>query len=181
MPFYLRTGKRLPHRTTRIVVTFRCAPVSVFRPFDSCNLHCNALIINVQPDEGFDLRFEVKTPGQPITFQTQSLRFQYSDVFSPLPEAYETLLLDVLRGDPGLFVRGDWVEASWRLYDPLLQKSRSPYPYPSGTWGPESSQVSSAKEADGFRCDTCSRSVVSLLATTDYAERRRTVSTGQGA
>ncbi len=140
VPFYLRTGKRLPHRTTRIVVTFRCAPVSVFRPFDSCNIHCNALIITVQPDEGFDLRFEVKTPGQPITFQTQSLRFQYADVFSPLPEAYETLLLDVLRGDPGLFVRGDWVEASWRLYDPLLKKSRSLYPYPSGTWGPESSQ-----------------------------------------
>jgi len=136
VPFYLRTGKRLPHRTTRIVVTFRCAPVSIFKPFDSCNLHCNALIITIQPDEGFDLQFEVKTPGQPIQFQTQSLRFRYSEVFAPLPEAYQTLLLDVMRGDPTLFVRGDWVEASWRRYDALLQEPPKPNPYAAGTWGP---------------------------------------------
>jgi glucose-6-phosphate 1-dehydrogenase len=136
VPFYLRTGKRLPYRTTKIVVTFRCAQVSIFKPFDYCNIHCNVLVITVQPDEGFDLHFEVKTPGQPITFQTQNLRFRYSEVFSPLPEAYQTLLLDVLRGDPTLFVRGDWVEASWRLYDALLQKPASPYSYSAGTWGP---------------------------------------------
>ena len=140
VPFYLRTGKRLPHRTTKVVVTFRCAPVSIFKPFRSCNIHCNVLTITIQPDEGFDLHFEVKTPGQPITFQTQSLRFRYSDVFSPLPEAYETLLLDVLRGDPTLFVRGDWVEASWRLYDVLLQKPPGAHPYSAGSWGPEPSR-----------------------------------------
>jgi|KBSMisStaDraftv2_1062788.scaffolds.fasta_scaffold00113_27 glucose-6-phosphate 1-dehydrogenase len=136
VPFYLRTGKRLPRRTTKVVVTFRCAPVSIFKPFDRCDLHCNVLIITIQPDEGFDLHFEVKMPGQPIQFQTQSLRFRYSEVFAPLPDAYQTLLLDVLRGDPTLFVRGDWVEASWRLYDDLLQKQLKPYPYPAGTWGP---------------------------------------------
>ncbi len=137
VPFYLRTGKRLPHRTTKIVVTFRCAPVSIFKPFDDCNLHCNVLIITIQPDEGFDLHFEVKTPGQPIRFQTQSLRFRYSDALSPLPEAYQTLLLDVVRGDPTLFVRGDWVEASWRLYNALLEQPPKPHPYSAGTWGPQ--------------------------------------------
>ena len=137
VPFYLRTGKRLPHRTTKIVVTFRCAPISIFKPFDDCNLHCNVLIITIQPDEGFDLHFEVKTPGQPIRFQTQSLRFRYSDALAPLPEAYQTLLLDVVRGDPTLFVRGDWVEASWRLYNTLLEQPPNPYSYSAGTWGPQ--------------------------------------------
>jgi glucose-6-phosphate 1-dehydrogenase len=136
VPFYVRTGKCLPYRTTKIVVTFRCAPVSIFKPFDSCNLHCNVLIITIQPDEGFDLHFEVKTPGQPIQFQTQSLRFRYSEVFSPLPDAYQTLLLDVVRGDPTLFVRSDWVESSWRLYDSLVQEPPMLYPYAAGTWGP---------------------------------------------
>jgi glucose-6-phosphate 1-dehydrogenase len=94
------------------------------------------LIITIQPDEGFDLHFEVKTPGQPIQFQTQSLRFRYSEVFSPLPDAYQTLLLDVVRGDPTLFVRSDWVESSWRLYDSLVQEPPMLYPYAAGTWGP---------------------------------------------
>lgn len=137
VPFYLRTGKRLPHRTTKIVVAFRCAPVSVFRPFHSCNLHCNVLIITIQPDEGFELRFEVKTPGQAVQFQTQSLRFRYSELLLTLPEAYQTLLLDVMRGDTTLFVRSDWVESSWRLYDPLLREPPTPQAYAAGTWGPQ--------------------------------------------
>jgi glucose-6-phosphate 1-dehydrogenase len=140
VPFYLRTGKRLPHRRTSIVLNFRCAPVSVFRPFEFCNLHCNRLVMAIQPDEGFDLHFEVKTPGQPITFQTQSLRFRYSEVLSSLPEAYETLLLDVLRGDTMLFVRGDWIETSWRLYDGLLRRPPELRSYAAGTWGPDESQ-----------------------------------------
>jgi glucose-6-phosphate 1-dehydrogenase len=140
VPVYLRTGKRLPHRRTSIVLNFRCAPVSVFRPFEFCNLHCNRLVMTIQPDEGFDLHFEVKTPGQPITFQTQSLRFRYSEVFSSLPEAYETLLLDVLRGDTMLFVRGDWIETSWRLYDGLLRRPPELRSYAAGTWGPDESQ-----------------------------------------
>jgi glucose-6-phosphate 1-dehydrogenase len=112
VPFYLRTGKRLPRRVTRIALSFRCAPVSVFRPFECCNIHRNAIVITIQPDEGFDLHFEIKNSGQPITVQTQKLHFRYAEAFAPLADAYETLLLDVVMGDQTLFVRNDWVEAS---------------------------------------------------------------------
>ncbi|MDA2914329.1 glucose-6-phosphate dehydrogenase, partial [Acidobacteriia bacterium AH_259_A11_L15] len=136
VPFYLRTGKRLPRRMSRIAVNFRCVPVTFFQPFDSCKIHSNALVITLQPDEGFDLHFEVKTPGQPLTLQTHRLHFRYQEAFAPLPDAYETLLLDVLAGDQTLFVRDDEVEASWRLYTPLLEHQIPVHPYAAGSWGP---------------------------------------------
>ncbi|MFQ5795436.1 MAG: glucose-6-phosphate dehydrogenase [Candidatus Bipolaricaulia bacterium] len=137
VPFYLRTGKRMSHRATQIVVNFRRPPVSIFQSFDSsCEIHSNALVIKLQPDEGFDLRFEVKTPGQSLNLQTHRLRFRYAEVFSPLPDAYETLLLDVLTGDQTLFVRADEVEAAWQLYTPLLEQQPQVHPYAAGTWGP---------------------------------------------
>jgi glucose-6-phosphate 1-dehydrogenase len=140
VPFYLRTGKRLARRMSRIVVTFRCPPVAFFQPLGCNEIHPNALIVHVQPDEGFDLQFEVKKPGQPSTLESQSLRFRYAEAFDPLPEAYETLLMDVLAGDATLFVRDDWVEASWKLYTPILA---SPPPitfYPAGSWGPKDAE-----------------------------------------
>jgi len=136
VPFYLRTGKRLARRVTRIIVSFRCAPVSVFRPSERCNIHCNTIVITIQPDEGFDLHFEVKNPGQPITLQTQKLHFRYAEAFAPLADGYETLLLDVVMGDQTLFVRNDWVEASWRLYTPVLENPPLAHSYGAGTWGP---------------------------------------------
>jgi glucose-6-phosphate 1-dehydrogenase len=137
VPFYLRTGKRLPHRSTKIVIAFRCPPVSIFSPFDDpCTIHPNTLIITIQPDEGFDLSFEVKEPGQPVTLQPQRLHFRYAEAFGPLADAYETLLLDVLVGDQTLFVRADEVEASWSLYTPILEHRPPVHPYPAGTWGP---------------------------------------------
>ncbi len=136
VPFRLRTGKRMPARTTRITVRFRHPPVSLFSRFSRCRITSNELAITLQPDEGFDLRFEVKTPGQDIRVQTGQLRFRYSDVFGALPEAYETLLLDVVTGDQTLFVRGDEAEAAWRIYDPLLAAPREIQLYPAGTWGP---------------------------------------------
>jgi glucose-6-phosphate 1-dehydrogenase len=136
VPFYLRTGKRLRRKITEIVVTFRCPPVMIFQPFEKCQVHSNVLVITIQPDEGFDLSFEVKVPGQGLSLQRQSLHFRYGEVFPKIPEAYETLLLDILTGDQTLFVRSDLVESSWRLYDPLLEKSPQVHPYASGTWGP---------------------------------------------
>ena len=139
VPFYLRTGKRLPHRTTRIVITFRSPPVSVFRPAaSSCPIHANQLVITIQPDEGFELSFEVKAPGQPLRLETQRLHFRYAEAFAPLPDGYETLLLDVIAGDQTLFVRADEVEASWRLFAPVLERRPTVRPYAAGTWGPES-------------------------------------------
>jgi glucose-6-phosphate 1-dehydrogenase len=133
VPFYLVTGKRMPQRRTQVAVTFRCPPVSVFQPFDRCEIGPNVLVVTLQPDEGFDLYFETKTPGEPLTLQTQRLHFRYSEAFGPLPDAYQTLLLDILRGDQTLFVRADEVEASWRLYTPILESQIPLHPYPAGT------------------------------------------------
>ena len=136
VPFLLRTGKRMAQQASQIVVTFRCPPVSMFQPFGTGEIHANALVIAIQPDEGFDLTFEIKSPGQDVQLQSRKLHFRYSEAFGPLPEAYETLLLDVLLGDPTLFVRDDWVEASWRLYTPMLANRPPVLPYAAGTWGP---------------------------------------------
>ena len=137
VPFLLRTGKRLPQRTTEIRVVFRRAPVSIFQRYPSCQVHSNVLTLRLQPNEGFELAFEVKTPGEGIELATQHFRFAYADVFGDLRDAYETLLLDVMTGDQTLFVHADEVEAAWRLYAPLLDSSPSPLPYRSGTWGPD--------------------------------------------
>jgi glucose-6-phosphate 1-dehydrogenase len=144
VPFYLRTGKRLASRVSRIVVNFRCPPVSLFKPFACSSLNPNALMITIQPGEGFDLQLEVKTPGLPFRLVTQNLHFRYSEAFQPSPEAYETLLLDVLLGDATQFVRDDWVEASWRLYTPILETPPPIALYPAGSWGPKEAERLSA-------------------------------------
>jgi glucose-6-phosphate 1-dehydrogenase len=137
VPFYLRTGKRFPEHVARIVINFKCAPVSVFAPFDPpCTVHANVFVITIQKDEGFDLHFEVKQPGPPLRIKTERLHFRFAEAFSQLPDAYETLLLDVMRGDHTLFVRSDWVERSWMLYDWLLKEPPPVHEYPAGTWGP---------------------------------------------
>jgi glucose-6-phosphate 1-dehydrogenase len=136
VPFYLRTGKRLARRVSEIVVNFRCPPVFIFQAYDSGGIHCNRLVIALQPDEGFDLHFEVKAPGPQMRLQTQRLHFRYAEAFEPLHDAYETLLLDVMNGDQTLFVGDDWVEASWQLYAPLLTPPATLHSYPAGSWGP---------------------------------------------
>jgi glucose-6-phosphate 1-dehydrogenase len=151
VPFCLRTGKRMPQRLTQIVIRFHCAPVSIFQPFQStCALEPNVLIITIQPDEGFDLQFQVKSVGQPIRLTTQKLRFKYSEAFGPLPDAYENLLLDVIIGDQSEFVRYDEVEGAWALYDRLLRERVPVFPYRAGTWGPpEADKLFPRSEAPG--------------------------------
>lgn len=136
VPFYIRSGKRMPKRVSTIVITFRCPPVSMFQPLDSCPICSNKLVITLQPDEGFDLYFEAKSPGEKFTLKPQRLHFRYADVYGPLPDAYETLLLDIFKGDQTLFIRADEVESAWRLYTPLLETRLPIYPYAAGTWGP---------------------------------------------
>jgi glucose-6-phosphate 1-dehydrogenase len=135
VPFYLCTGKRLPERVTQIVVTFRCPTLQCLPPF-VCSIECNRLTIAIEPREGFDLQFQVKVPGPEIRMESQRWSFRYADAFGPLRDAYETLLLDVMEGDATFFVRADEVEASWRLYDSLLQHRPPLHPYPAGAWGP---------------------------------------------
>jgi glucose-6-phosphate 1-dehydrogenase len=112
--------------------------VSIFQPFeDTCDVQPNVLVITLQPNEGFDLRFEVKKPRMPLRLDTQTLRFRYEEVFERLPDAYETLLLDILQGDQTLFVHADEVINSWRLYTPLLDSEIAVKMYPAGSIGPD--------------------------------------------
>ena len=156
VPFHLRTGKRLPEKRTQIAVYFHRAPVSLFQneapDGTPARLNPNVLVITLQPDEGFDLHFEVKRPdneegstpgegpGETLQLDTQMLSFRYEDAFGPAPAAYETLLRDIMRGDQTLFVHADEVEASWALYTPLLEKDLPLRSYPAGTWGPEEAE-----------------------------------------
>ncbi|MEA3510955.1 MAG: glucose-6-phosphate dehydrogenase, partial [Actinomycetota bacterium] len=137
VPFYLRTGKRLPKRLTQIAVTFQQPPHCIFHGRrDSCVVNSNVLLITLQPDEGFTLSFNVKAPGGTFALDSQVLSFSHDDVYGRLPDAYQTLILDIIEGDQTLFVRSDEVDASWRLYDPLLGYDPEPHRYAAGTWGP---------------------------------------------
>jgi glucose-6-phosphate 1-dehydrogenase len=136
VPFYLRTGKRMPRRLSQIVVHFRDVPVSLFTSMGSGIDTPDVLVITIQPDEGFALHIDVKTPGQTTALRSIPLSFKYKDQFAQIPEAYETLLRDVWIGDQTLFVHAQETEESWRIYTPLLQKPPAATTYPAGSWGP---------------------------------------------
>jgi glucose-6-phosphate 1-dehydrogenase len=140
VPFYLRTGKRMPNRSSQIVIRFRPPPICLFHGRrDLCVEHQNVIKLIIQPNEGFEVSFDVKTPGDALRLVEKQLRFMYADEFDRLPDAYQTLLFDVIQGDQTLFVRGDEVEASWRLYDPVIEATAAGHPlltYAAGTWGP---------------------------------------------
>ncbi|MCX7817830.1 MAG: glucose-6-phosphate dehydrogenase [Kiritimatiellae bacterium] len=150
VPFYLRTGKRLARRVTEIVVQFRVPPLQLFETVecvgDVCDLtHArpNRLIFRIQPAEGIALRFSAKRPGLHVHVEDVVMDFLYSEKWpGTLPDAYERLLLDAIRGDSTLFTRSDEVEAQWRVVDPILHAwealdSGAPlYFYPAGSWGP---------------------------------------------
>jgi glucose-6-phosphate 1-dehydrogenase len=143
VPFYLRTGKRLPKRTTEIAIQFRRPPLEIFRRASQTPVSPDLLIINVQPDEGISLRFEAKLPGTRMQIAPVMMNFRYGTTFgSEVPEAYETLLLDAMLGDTTLFARHDFVEASWALITPVLESWRTRTgaisTYEAGEWGPES-------------------------------------------
>jgi len=136
VPFYLRTGKRLPRKMTQIAVCFREAPTHLFESLAVGSISPNKLLVNLQPSEGFALCFSVKSPGKPFQLNPHSLQFDYEKAFGALPEAYETLLRDILIGDQTLFVSAEFTELAWRLYDPLLQADLPCAFYTAGTWGP---------------------------------------------
>jgi glucose-6-phosphate 1-dehydrogenase len=142
VPFYLRTGKCLPVRVTEIVVHFKPTPHSLFC-FDEGGLNNdNQLIIRIQPDEGILLKIGMKIPGGGFRVQDVNMDFHYSDLGGQtLPEAYQRLLIDCMQGDATLFTRGDAIEQSWKIVDPILNAwEKNPeipiYGYPAMTWGP---------------------------------------------
>ena len=139
-PFYVRTGKRLPRRETTIAIQFKRVPQSLFTHADG--LRPNVLAIHVQPDEGVSLGIGAKVPGQGMTVRTVNMDFLYGGAFrTGLPEAYERLILDAMRGDPTLFTRADEIEEQWRIVDSFRTRWEDQVPdfpnYDAGTWGPD--------------------------------------------
>lgn len=122
VPFYMRTGKRLPKKSSEIAITFKPIPHSIFKPIRPKDFNQNVLLLRMQPHEGMGLSIEVKSPGSKLCVNTLEMDFSYSDFMQgvDIPDAYERLILDALLGDQTLFVRNDTVEASWKLFMPLL-------------------------------------------------------------
>lgn len=139
VPFYLRTGKRMSRRTSEVVVRYLRPPVCLFHTEGTCHGHQNSLVLTLQPEEGFKLLFDVKQPGPDTAIGQIPLAVRYDDVLESAPQAYETLLADVVEGDQTLFVHAEEVEEAWRIYEPLLDRS-DVHTYPAGSDGPESAQ-----------------------------------------
>ncbi len=146
VPFYLRTGKRLPGRSTHVVIQFRRAPFVLFRDTPVENLMPNQLVLHIQPEEGISLRFAAKVPGPAMRLGTVDMNFEYADYFGTQPTTgYERLLHDCMIGDATLFQRADMVEAGWCVVSPVLDvwKALPPRNFPNyaaGTWGPKEAE-----------------------------------------
>ena len=142
VPFYMRTGKRLPTRVTEIVVHFKSTPHHLFKR-TSGRMSDNQLIIRIQPDEGILLKFGMKEPGAGFNVKNVDMDFHYKDLANiRVPSAYERLLHDVMLGDSTLFSRDDEVETAWKFLEPIQRAwtnnpSIKVFGYPAGTWGPE--------------------------------------------
>ncbi len=155
VPFYLRTGKRMPIRNTHIVIQFRRAPFVLFRDTPVENLMPNQLVLHIQPEEGISLRFAAKSPGAQMRLGTVDMNFEYADYFGVQSSTgYERLLHDCMIGDQTLFQRADMVEAGWCVVSPVLDVWRALPPrnfpnYPAGTWGPK--EADELLERDGRR------------------------------
>jgi glucose-6-phosphate 1-dehydrogenase len=149
VPFFLRTGKRLPRRVTEIAVQFKLPPLQLFRTVECAGDFCDlreaapsVLVFRIQPDEGISLSFSAKRPGMQLDLHPVHFDFNYGNSFhAELPEAYERLILDALRGDATLFMRSDELEAAWEFVTPILEswdesKAGQIPTYAAGTWGP---------------------------------------------
>ena len=146
VPFYLRTGKRLPRRVSEISIQFRPVPHRAFPAGADEAWRPNRLVLRLQPDEGITLRFQAKRPGPNMLLHPVGMRFDYDDTYGAAsPDAYETLLLDAIRADATLFMRSDQVEAAWALVQPVLDAWEGTVPpefpnYAAGTWGPAAAE-----------------------------------------
>ncbi|HET9455884.1 MAG TPA: glucose-6-phosphate dehydrogenase [Candidatus Limnocylindrales bacterium] len=156
VPFFLRTGKRLPKRATEIAIQFKEVPHRLFRD-SAVEPAPNLLAIRIQPDEGILLRFGAKVPGLGLDVRTVTMDFTYGSAFSvDSPDAYETLILDALLGDPSLFTRADEVETAWGIVTPVIETwAHEPAPafpnYEAGTWGPEAANELLARDGRRWR------------------------------
>ncbi len=152
VPFYLRTGKRLPIKASEVSIHFRPAPHQIFPSAAVGDWQPNRIVLHIQPDEGIVLRFQAKRPGLKVRLSPVDMRFTYREAFDEVPpEAYQTLLLDVMEGDSTLFKRTDQVEAAWSVMMPILKAWASGTTpevstYAAGSWGPEAAEVLIARD-----------------------------------
>lgn len=147
VPFYLRTGKRMPKKVTEIAIQFKEVPYMMFQSAAK-QVHRNVLAMRIQPNEGISMRFEVKTPGSSLRTRSVEMDFRYDAAFGQAnADAYSRLLIDCMLGDPTLFTHGDEVEASWRVLTPVLEVWDAPAPpeviplYEAGTWEPVEAEL----------------------------------------
>ena len=156
VPFYVRTGKRMPKRATEIAIQFRDVPHRLFTEH-GVTPDANLLAIRIQPDEGIMLRFGAKVPGLRLDIRSVTMDFTYGSAFNvDSPDAYETLILDALQGDASLFTRADEVEEAWSIVDPLVDAWAHAAPpdfpnYDAGTWGPPEADELLAREGRRWR------------------------------
>jgi glucose-6-phosphate 1-dehydrogenase len=155
VPFYLRSGKRLPKRVTEIAIQFNLAPLAIFDQNDG-EMSPNLLIVRIQPDEGISLKFLSKRPGSGMNLRPVSMDFNYGSSFGERsPSAYETLLLDAIIGDATLYTRQDMVEASWSVVEPIQdvwRETRFEFPnYAAGSWGPAAADEMLARRGHVWR------------------------------
>jgi glucose-6-phosphate 1-dehydrogenase len=143
VPFYVRTGKRLPTRVSEVVIHYKSTPHHLFCNNLGVPNDSNQLVIRIQPDEGLLMKFGMKVPGAGFTVQNVNMDFHYSSLTDKkIPEAYERLLLDCMLNDSTLYARGDAAETTWEFINPILDAWKEDasiplYGYPSGTWGPD--------------------------------------------
>ncbi|MBV9783468.1 MAG: glucose-6-phosphate dehydrogenase [Acidisphaera sp.] len=157
VPFYLRTGKHLKLRKTEIVLQFRAPPFALFRDTPTETLASNRLVLHIQPNEGISLHFNAKNPGPAVQASGVRMDFRYGDFFSEAPSTgYETLLYDVMIGDATLFQRADFVEAGWRVVQPVLDAWGATRPadfpnYPSFSQGPAAADALLRRDGRAWR------------------------------
>jgi glucose-6-phosphate 1-dehydrogenase len=154
-PFYIRTGKCMPSKTSEVVVRFRSPPMTLFQKQCETPVYPNDLVIRVAPEEGISMHLNGKVPGGAMNIKSVEMNFNYADTFKKeAPEAYERLIHDAVNGDQTLFIRGDEAEAAWEVIDVIMQawqseKARPPEEYEPGSWGPK--RAMDLIELDGRR------------------------------
>lgn len=157
VPFYIRTGKHLPKRSTEVTIQFKRVPHQLYKPAETTGLTPNRLTMRIQPDEGISLKIGAKVPGASQELATVDMSFSYNTAFGiQSPEAYERLIADCILGDSTLFIRRDEIEASWRIIDSITKvwqtlPADTVYPYSAGSWGPK--EADELIEKDGRHWD----------------------------
>ena len=159
VPFYIRSGKRMPKRVTDIAIQFKAPPLGLFTQETKAGpreVRPNLLVVRIQPEEGISLRFLSKSPGSGMRVRPVSMDFNYGSSFGErTPTAYETLLVDAMVGDPTLYTRQDMVDASWQIVQPILDvwaHTKFDFPnYPAGSWGPKASDEMLARQGHVWR------------------------------